>query len=286
MNEITNWYLYVSIEIKVLQVVSILVLLRYVYKSSKVLKYGLKEEYKQHGILPVLGIVYLILSGYFIFTFIRFFNKIYTANSRALLDSSQYYLENFNLIDRIFDCSIILLLFGFTVNFSKAIYTMNSLEYGVLISPVFGKNIYKQNKKREVIIDVVIRLLIAVFFVLLENRLSNSDHLFEGNDLSSFVWTGIFSLALYLCALIWFFHNTRLDRKTNKILNGYWTVLTGVQFLSGLGISIFIILIGYSHNKPDYTTLGLLYSGAIGLFSLILLFSIFLNERRPKRFYG
>lgn len=271
------------------QLLTVIPLWIYLYKSISVISKEIKSEHNQQGAVPILAFVYMLFSCYYVIHFIL--------NFGAIISGAEFHLRNANPQGENIQRNILFMklltvgaLLAFTTNFFKSFYTLNSLEFGKLSQHTLKKIFNSDNTKAWV--EGIFRLIIATLFIRLEKALANSDtssinapkvgdvqYFQEPTFLSDLGWI---ALPLYIFMGIWLLIlNLYLDKtNSSKIMPNYWYKWSGWQFCSGLIISgVFIYLGSLSSISPrDMNDILLLILGVGIFFSLALIFSVFRNE--------
>lgn len=290
-----------------LQLICFSVLFYFFVKSLFILFYDIRKQLKlesgnvyQKG-FPALSLVYLLFSAFFIFFFITSFDEIvkifingYTliykarAGSESLLDSELSItelncLENYRIAIKI-TLSIILSIFA--INFSKAFFTLNSLEINKIgtlpLNEIFN------NAKCYIRLERLIRFSIAVFFIIIEKQLyenefmkENSSFLIDLKELKPILLSlSKMILILYMLLLTWIFL-IRKFLKGNNLFAAY-IKYTPFQLLSGLGIAIIFLV--YSlvnvNNLFNWSFWVFIITGLSVLLFYFFMRSFFLIEKK------
>lgn len=257
------------------QLITIIPLVWFSYKILKNFKDEIINEHNQQGAIPILAVIYTIISGCYCYNFIINFDSIIITNQSKILDvlnvldDSIFYMRAINLLT-------ISALTAFTFNFIKSLYTLNSLEFGMLnnkaLKEIFGYN------KNKAIFEGFLRLIIAIIFIYIEKKLGktsleilkpiNSDAL-DFEDSNFFFSLGIWISSLYSSLFLWLIVlNKYLD--TKKSISKKWYRLSFYQFGCGLIIGLIFCFIGSPYTeKFKYILSSILIFGVITSFFLI-----------------
>lgn len=231
------------------------------------------NEKNHQGSIPILAIVYTLASLIFFYFFYYSFEEILQVCRYKILsilnysDNQELYLYGINILT-----SFALIAFSF--NMMKAIFTLNSLEFGL----IYNSNLKEvfNGKKNRAFIESLFRFLIAIAFIILENKLNTtSDNLLQAQirdgvkhiePTNFLLLIGCWISTLYLLLLIWLGIIFKFLDKESKLKND-WYKNSFWQFLLGLIIGIVFIALGSPLEKEFY--LISLMAGIIFCFLLV-----------------
>jgi hypothetical protein len=273
------------------QIVCIVALIWFAFHTGRVFYKETKTpEARKQGAVHVLAFLYMGLSAYYILYFIlnfgelRSFNEFKLRNSLFPNDDPYWYVLFINLLTSF-------ILIAFTLNFSKALLTLTSLEFGTVsslkLSKLFGSPVGNWDKFKPYA-EAILRLFIALFFVLTEEKLvtpkaeinSTIAPNVKGYAFNSFLFSlsGL-SLLLYSFLLVWLVAVYYwLGGKGQLPLSWYKSLLW--QFIAGIIVALFLGLFGWNNMGEGYK-ISLTVSLVIGIVAAIaIISSIILNECR------
>jgi hypothetical protein len=221
-------------------------------------------ESKQQGTFPAIGFVYMLLSRLYIFLLIMNLDDIANIVSQKFIDlysqkNGGTHLEDFVLsakqIEEVTYYSnqiqnvLIVILTAFAINFSKAFFSLNSLEFGTLNGNHL-KSIFNVKRVRS-ILEVLLRIIIAFIFIAIEKELSFTDYNADKfKYIPFFQHISIQMGILYGLMLLWLAVIITITYK-NKAFNS-WNILNGVQFLLGIMLAYFF----YKYSQMDISNLS------------------------------
>jgi len=255
-------------------------------KSLKVFYKESISEYNQQGAMPVLAAVYSIISIFYCYIFIKNFGTIINIANLKVLNSLNY-LDNQFLYTFAIRLLASTALVAFSFNFLKSLYTLNSLEFGLLTGVSLNKIL--NNDKKKALFEAFIRLIVAGVFICLEKKLGTTNYIalkaensnpleFKGEKFILIL--GCWIAFLYSLLLIWLlFLQCFLDKEcllgTKWYKNSFW------QFFFGLIVGLIFIFIGYA-SLEDFKVLLLilLSAGVVSSFGVII--TILINEKRKQ----
>lgn len=278
------------------QILCILCLIYFSWKSLWFIYNDISEEvyskendkdYKKHfkG-FPALAIIYLFFSFCFILSFILSFDEII----KIFLDGYKFLVQinstNENLIssssldnvdgryEYMFITILLLMVSAFSINFSKSLSTLNSLEFNRLgIKPI--NQILGQNTKY-IYGERIVRTITAFIFIIIEKELydiefyqNNSTHIGFTDLQNILINQSILIAVLYLLLLVWFYLILYRHIKND---NEYQTFRKQMplQFFSGLFISFCFVFISVV-SPSNFTELKFWF----GLIFVVMLVSYF-----------
>lgn len=232
------------------------------------------NEKNQQGSIPILAMVYTFASLFFYLLFFKSFGDIISVSDfkiRMALNCIDDYVPLYVIGIRGLTS---LALVAFSFNMMKAIFTLNSLEFGFIynktLKTVFG------DKQFKVFLEAFLRFLIALAFINLEYTLNASSYIvltpLSSNALSFqepsnyLLIIGCWVSLLYTLLLSWLGIIFKfLDYEMN--LDIEWYKNSFRQFMLGLIIGFVFILLGSPLKKEIY--LITLVAGILSCLSLI-----------------
>lgn len=270
------------------QLVCTIPLLYFGIKSILTFKKEIVSEHNQQGAIPILAIVYTLISCWYCFLFISNFDILFRLCQNKVTDQLSVFDNaslHTNSILLLVSCSLV----AFSFNFSKSLYTLNCLEFGLInkysLKEVFVKNNFKA------LLEGFIRIFISFLFIYLEKILgtSNYDNL-KVTNIDVFIWQeptflkdiGSIISILYLLLIIWVGIIFIFDK--SKVIPRKWFYLNLIQFLSGIIVGLSILFLGIDYNIiKGYKELVLLIAPIGTFFSILLIIVILLLEIPRKK---
>jgi hypothetical protein len=282
------------------QIICLIFLTYYLIKSLVILFYDIRidKSCTSKG-FPALAIVYTLLSVLFILVYISSFDEIlkifddgYTdiykarAGCESFQDNELTFtefkcLENYRIAIRFTLLSILTLL---AVNFSKAFYTLNSLELNKIATKPLNEIL--ENKIVRIRFERTTRLLIAFFFIIIEKSFfemnlykNNSDLLIDLSKLKEIILEFSFLIfLLYFLLVVWIFKITCFLKGNNDFKT--FSKQTPFQLLCGLGISFifFIISILTVNNLFNWSFWVFIISGLSVFLFIMFIKSVLIIE--------
>ena len=275
------------------QVFSIIALAWFAYHTGRVFFEETKTEHAQNqGAVTVLAFLYMIFSAYYILYFIlnfgelRSFNEYKLRNSLFPNDDPYWYVLFINLLTSF-------ILIAFTLNFSKALLTLTSLEFGVLskhhnLGTIFNSGSNGRGKKSKPYVEAILRVGIALLFILIEEELvtpkieinSTISPFVTGYKFNSFLfYLSIRSFLLYFLLLVWLsLFYLWLDGE--KRLSKSWYISLSLQFLAGIIVALFLGLFGWNTTGEGYKILLMVFLVVGIVAALTIIVAVILNEHR------
>jgi len=245
------------------QILGLIILVYFLFSSIWSLRSELIKEKGQQGNFPALGAVYMILSALFIFMFIANFDEFVESFSNVYNNLfSQKYGEESEfkfILDKnreselstnlsVIKFSLLLVLLGFSANFSKSFFTLNSLEFGV----INGQKLVDTFKNKSIaIIEALLRFIIAFIFIVTETEISFLK-ISDKNIISEFNNFSFLTICLYSALILWLI----IILKWTSIDNiEKWKKLSRNQFIFGLLTAIaFFFFSNLSINNIEIWT--------------------------------
>jgi hypothetical protein len=264
------------------QLLTLVPLAFFTFKSIRVFYKESVSEHNQQGAIPILAVVYSIISVMYCYIFTKNFGTVIGITHYKILnildynDNQKYYIFTIKLLTST-------ALLAFTFNFYKSLYTLNSLEFGVLNKKPLKSIFEKSNKKA--IIEAILRFLIACIFIYLEKKLGTTNYnaqkpinndAFNFSDPTFIYYLGLIISGLYFALFLWvlIFHKG-LDKK--KEIPIRWYKYTYIQFISGFVVGLLFVFVGSNYTSEYKELLLLIFSFGV-IASLVLIASIIINE--------
>ena len=214
-----------------------------------------KEEGKQGKgihVIPIAAYAYMLFSIVFISFFIY---DIYKYDFYFFINLLKFIdISNTNDISISFlHSTIYLVIIAFVLNFSKSFFTINALEYGIVRSnPITQEKIEGKNMK--LIIEVIIRVIAIICFILAEQQLFNFYHEDYGYSklLCQIERFAQYTIILYVSLLIWVLYFNKIIYDKVSLKDDKWAL----QFMFGLLLGFFLLYFGIGHFEIGSWRLG------------------------------
>lgn len=204
------------------------------------------EETTGNGdyIIPILGLAYAVFSIIFISLFIFHSKEL----SNLVIESFGSSMK-WEFARRMVRASVYVVVIAFVWNFSKAFYTLNSVEFGELNSQ--SVSLRSQNESQDQIfnnrlslilkslIEVIIRILIAGLFIYIEKHLENVQSIEKMEDLSVYITFLYFGLLVWIFWFSYVFDKPSIEIKTAMV----W------QFSLGLLMGLLVLCVSIGEYK-------------------------------------
>lgn len=266
------------------QLVTLIPLGWFTYKSIVVIKEEITGEHNQQGAIPILAFIYMLFAIYYILLFITHFGEYISLNNytvRNILDytdSQELYLFGINLLSAV-------VLSALTFNFLKSFYTLNALEFG-LVNKLSLKATFKSNKLKAWV-EGIIRFGAAFLFIVIEKKFAFSNSIELSESTGFLISIGKWIVALYLSTLLWLLlMNICLAKYDGaNLFSKAWYTFSYIQFISGLVVGSILIWLGtlditdgrtVKFSLPAVLVLGIISSA-------LVVFAIVANELRAYR---
>jgi hypothetical protein len=289
----------------------------FLYKITNLLFTKIRDS----EIIPIMAIIYMIISIICILDFItEGFPRLISGNEFLLRNLLAKERPNINHIWYIYSMRglIILTFIAFISNFFKSFYTLTSLEYGLLSKDTLLKDVIFNNRtekplrilaKLVVIVIVMLQLVIALIFILVEQELSRNfgeiikniinasiinvfyaTQLDYQNSISEIITNnigniGVFVICLYSVMFVWLIIIKLMDKGKKIRCNWFWT--TFIQFVCGIIIGVYWWVLSSAYDQDiiiglpivDFLLVSYLF---FTLFAIGIIITISINEYRTK----
>jgi len=208
-----------------------------------------KDNLSKRYAIPVAAYTYMLFSIFFISFFIY---NIYKNDFLSVL-SNFIHLPNNHFYYNLFCSTTYLVITAFVWNFSKSFFTINALEYGVVGLEEKGIKDKSDNplvKNTALIVEIIIRMIVATCFILAEQHLSIFFNECRSNCeridlLCQIKIFAQYTIVLYMFLLIWLLYFKILfEKKSFKdVIKEKWAL----QFCMGLLLSFLLFYFGIGH---------------------------------------
>ncbi|GHT39947.1 hypothetical protein FACS189437_04740 [Bacteroidia bacterium] len=257
---------------KIFIIISVCGLAYFAIKTIVVILETLKEEINDPNTyaLPLLGICYALVSIYFIFSFVIKSNEIV----KCVLNNID--TGDINWLKSLISFSSYTVITAFVWNFSKAFFTINSLDFGELNAQKINHNA----DKKLVIPELLIRIIIALLFIYIEKSLYyefahsskiNHESITEISFWIIFLYVGLISWNLWFQTHFHLTNTLSVDSPCNSD-NSFLLLL--LQFMMGLLLGIFILCFGIGNLFPSPLWNGILGTILYSLPAILLCYFI------------
>ncbi len=205
------------------------------------------REENQFYIMPVTGFCYAVVSGWSIWQVI---SQLYLVVGLgiSLLENPENSItkvapEPYQFF--IVNITTLLVFIAFTNNCSKSFYTVNSLEMNKLNKEDFGQH-YQNNTKSQKI-ETILRTILGLFFILLEQKLASLNKLNLTQTLNQ---VSIIAIGLYITLGFWLYKNSKEGG-----IKGRTRVFLLIQSICGLILSAYLVWLTMSSGSGFYEQL-------------------------------